>query len=148
MSSRAFNHIDVSKGDNDEGQFGALLTDDAEPGTHLPFSFERLSDDGRTAFFRSPGSDELDQDRIFDSIDELSPDVLNDAYTIVQIRSFVHDIYIPDLKVDKTAEEISFDWLNLFSLFFAEEKTYGSIMQRWVSCPTSASQRTPRWTSS
>ncbi|MCJ1268581.1 hypothetical protein MMC22_008469 [Lobaria immixta] len=132
MSSRAFNHIDVSKGDNDEGQFGALLTDDAEPGTHLPFSFERLSDDGRTAFFRSPGSDELDQDRIFDSIDELSPDVLNDAYTIVQIRSFVHDIYIPDLKVDKTAEEISFDWLNLFSLFFAEEKTYGSIMQRWI----------------
>ena len=135
MSLRAFNHIDASKGDDDEVQCGTLLTDYAEPRVHVPFSFHRLSTDRRTAFFRSSASDEMDHDLIFDSIDELSPDVLNNASQIVQIRSSVHDIYIPDLKVDKASKEISFDWPNLFSLFFAEEKVYGRIMQRWVSCP-------------
>ena len=116
-----------------------MLTDDAENGVHAPFYFDRLSTDGRITFFRSSGSDEMDQSVIFDRIDELSPDVLNEACTFVQIRYTVHDIYIPDLKVDKTSEEISFDWLNLFSLFFAEEKTYGSIMQEWVCGPANAS---------
>ena len=134
MSLRAFNHIDASKGD-DEVQHGTLLTDYAEPRVHVPFSFHRLSNDGRTAFFRSPASDEMNQDLIFDSIDELSPEVLNDASQIVQIRNLVHDIYIPDLKVDKASKEISFEWPDLFSLFFAEEKVYDRIMQRWVSCP-------------
>ena len=138
MSLRAINHIDASKGD-DEDQHGTLLTDYAEPRVHVPFSFHRLSNDRRTAFFRSPASVDMNQDLIFDCIDELSPEVLNDASQIVQIRSLVHDIYIPDLKVDKASKEISFDWSNLFSLFFAEEKAYDRIMQRWVSCPAHAS---------
>lgn len=105
----------------------------------VPFSFDRLSVDGRTAFFKYSGSDEIAQDMIFSRITEISPEVVNDGNHIIQIRSLVHDIYIPDLKVDSTSKEVSFDWLNLFSLFFAEEKVYRGIMQRWVSSPAEAS---------
>lgn len=104
----------------------------------LPFSFDRLSVDGRTAFFNYSSSNEIDQDDIFSRIAEISPEVVNDGNHIVRIRGLVHDIYIPDLKVDNTSKEVSFDWLNLFSLFFAEEKVYRGIMQRWVSSPAEA----------
>lgn len=138
MSLNAFNRIDASKSDNDDARYAPLLTDNAEPGVRVPFSFDRLSHDGRTAFFRSSGSGEIDQGLIFDCLEELSPDALNNGNQLVQIRSLVHDIFIPDLKVDKTSKEISFDWRNLFSLFFAEEKAYSGIIQRWVSCPAYA----------
>lgn len=146
MSLRAFNHVDAFKGDNDARLYGTLLTDALDSRFEVTFLFDRISDDGRIAFFRSPECNELDQHRIFDRIDEMSPDVLNIANQIVHIRGFAHDIYIPDLKVDKKSREISLDWLKLFSLFFAEEKTYGKIMQQWVSFPADASQRTTRWT--
>lgn len=134
MSLPAFNHIDAGESDNDDDQCDIPLTDDAESRVQESFSFSRISNDSKTAFFRSSCSDALNQDFVFDCIDELSPDALNDASLIVQIRNYVHDIYIPDLKVHRSTKEISLDWKNLFSLFFAEEKTYGKIMQRWVSC--------------
>lgn len=133
--------IDVSQRDSDES------TDGAEPRVRVSFSFDRLSKDGQLAFFQSDatffqssGSGEIDQDLIFDRIDELSPDEINDGHQLVRIRSSVHDIYIPDLEVDKTSKEISLNWRNLFSIFFAEEMMYNRIMQRWVSCSSYAFQ--------
>ncbi|MCJ1470416.1 hypothetical protein MMC07_009061 [Pseudocyphellaria aurata] len=137
MSSRAFSYI--SESPDDEARSGILLSDDGSSRVQALFSFNRLSNDRKTAFFRCSCSDTRSQDIVFDCIDELffdcidelSPDALNDASLIVQIRYYVHDIYIADLKVHKSSKEISFDWQDLFSLFFAEEKAYGKIMQRW-----------------
>ena len=55
---------------------------------------------------------------------------------MVQIRNRVHDIYIPDLNVDKERKEISFNWVNVFSLFFAERYSVELYQEQWV-----------RWTS-
>ena len=102
-------------------------------GVDVAFYFDRLTTNSQIAIFRSNWSIESYREQIFALINDFSPDVLNDAKQIVQIRNHLHDIYIPDLKVDMASSEISFNWINLFSLFFAEEKAYDKLMQEWVS---------------
>lgn len=97
--------------------------------------FVRLSDDGQTAFFRLDQHYATGEDWIFEAIDRRSPEELNEAKQMVQIRNRIHDIYIPDLNVDKEAKEISFNWVNLFSLFFAERYTVDLYQEQWVRWP-------------
>ena len=99
------------------------------------FHFVRLSDDGQTAFFRLHQHSAWGPDWIFEDIDRRSPEELNDAKQMVQIRNRIHDIYIPDLNVDKEAKEISFNWVNLFSLFFAERYSVDLYQEQWVRWP-------------
>lgn len=72
-------------------------------------NFVRLSDDGQTAFFRLDQHNARGEDWIFEAIDRRSPEDINDAKQMVQIGSRIHDIYIPDLNVDKERKEISFN---------------------------------------
>lgn len=99
------------------------------------FHFVRLSEDGQIAFFRLEQHDTSTEDWIFEAIDRRSPEEINDAKETVQIRNGIHDIYIPDLNVDKEAKEISFNWVNVFSLFFAERYSVKLYQEQWVRWP-------------
>lgn len=94
--------------------------------------FVRLSDDGQTAFFQLYQYNARREDLIFEAIDRRSPKEINDAKQMVQIRNRIHDIYIPDLNVDKERKEISFNWVNVFSLFFAERHSVNLYQEQWV----------------
>lgn len=98
-------------------------------------SFVRLSDDGQTAFFRLDQHNAHGEDWIFEAIDRRSPEEINDGKLMVQIRSRIHDIYIPDLNVDKERKEISFNWVKVFSLFFAERYSVDLFHEQWVRWP-------------
>lgn len=97
--------------------------------------FVRLSDDGQTAFFQLDKHFAAEADMIFEAIDRQSPEDINDAKQMVQIRNRVHDIYIPGLNVDKEMKEISFNWVNLYSIFFAERYTIDFYQEQWVRWP-------------
>lgn len=97
--------------------------------------FDRLSDDGQTAFFRLGQRMPSGEDWIFEAIDRHSPEEINDAKQMVQIRNRIHDIYIPGLNVDKEVKEISFNWVNVFSLFFAERYSVDLYQEQWVRWP-------------
>lgn len=99
------------------------------------FVFVRLSDDGQTAFFRLDQRNVRGEDWIFEAIDRRSPEEINDAKQMVQIRSRIHDIYIPDLNVDKERKEISFNWIKVFSLFYAERYSVDLFQEQWVRWP-------------
>lgn len=99
------------------------------------FFFVRLSDDGQTAFFRLGQHNARGEDWIFEAIGRCSPEEINDAKQMVQIRSRIHDIYIPDLNVDKERKEISFNWIKVFSLFYAERYSvdhFHEQLVRWL----------------
>lgn len=99
------------------------------------FVFVRLSDDGQTAFFRLGQHNARGEDWIFEAIDRRSPKEINDANQMVQIRSRFHDIYIPDLNVDKERKEISFPWIKVFSLFYAERSSVELFHEQSVRWP-------------
>lgn len=98
-------------------------------------NFVRLSDDGQAAFFRLDQHHARGEDWIFEAIGRRSPEEINDAKQMVQIRNRIHDIYIPDLNVDKERKEISFNWIKVFSLFFAERYSVDLFQEQWVRWP-------------
>lgn len=115
-----------------------ILDDNSFHNTSIDTSlhFVRLSDDDQTAFFQLDQRNAQGKDWIFEAIDRRSPEEINDAKQMVQIRNRIHDIYIPDLNVDKERKEISFNWVNVFSLFFAERYSVDLYQEQWVRWPS------------
>lgn len=52
---------------------------------------------------------------------------------IVDVRGEVNDTEIPKLQVNRETKEISFDWRDLFSLYFGEEKLFDNLLEDWVT---------------
>lgn len=121
------------------------------------FSYDRVAEDGIKASFSSERPDPEDESsdhtcipprypdsdhpqRLSETLKALSGDnatesMLSKPYHIVQIRTCVNAIHLPQLSVDLEDQSLRFHWKELFTKFYVEEKVFISALKVRVHRP-------------